>query len=112
MRNAKRTGLMIILVIAFIPKITVNATDKQTVETSGTIGFNGIYEPIGTPEPKPPGSVGKQPLIESAKPDGKLPKTNEIDQSWLIGLGACLIGYVFIQSKKNQTIKESRNFTK
>lgn len=83
------------------------AQEVQQVETNGTIGFTGVYEPIGTPDPTPPESILKPPITELAKPDGTLPQTNEIVDSWLIWLGVLLISVVYLlwRRQNNRTTK-------
>ena len=43
---------------------------KQT----GLLGFTGVYEPIGTPDPAPPETIVRPPITEVAKPEGSLPQ--------------------------------------
>lgn len=95
-----------LIVVIFSSNIAV-AAEVQRVETTGTIGFTGIYEPIGTPDPKPPESIVRPPITDVAKPDGRLPQTNVIGDPMLIWLGVLLISTVFFLGKrqKNQTTK-------
>jgi LPXTG-motif cell wall-anchored protein len=80
----------------------VNAAEVQQVETNGTIGFTGVYEPIGTPDPAPPETIVRPPITEVAKPDGTLPQTNEIGHSWHAWLGVFLISFVFLLWKQKR----------
>ncbi len=48
---------MVAIAIFIFPFTMVSATEVQQVETTGTIGFTGVYEPIGTPDPTPPESI-------------------------------------------------------
>lgn len=82
----------------------VNAAEVQQVETNGTIGFTGVYEPIGTPDPAPPETIVRPPITEVAKPDGTLPQTNEIGYSWHAWLGVFLISFVFLLWKQKEII--------
>lgn len=107
----KLNGLIIFtLIMTIFISSTVIAEEVRSVETNGSIGFTGVYEPIGIPDPPPSGSIDKPPIIQIAKPDGLLPQTNEIGHSWLIWLGVLLISFVFIlwkrQRKQNKTIKQ------
>lgn len=80
----------------------VNAAEVQQVETNGTIGFTGVYEPIGTPDPAPPETIVRPPITEVAKPDGRLPQTNEIGHSWHAWLGVFLISFFFLLWKQKR----------
>ena len=85
---------------------TVTAVEVPQVETNGTIGFTGVYEPIGTPDPTPPESIVKPPITEVAKPGGTLPKTNEAVASWLKWLGVLLLSFAFhLWKQKNKQIQ-------
>ncbi len=89
-----------------LPIESVDAKEVQQVETSGAIGFTGIYEPIGTPDPQPPGSIVRPPIADVAKPSGTLPKTNEREHPRLIRLGVLLIGISFLLwERKNKPIQ-------
>ena len=90
-----------LIIAAFSSNIAV-AQEVQQVETNGTIGFTGVYEPIGTPDPTPPESIVRPPIIEVAKPGGTLPQTNESVHSWLIWLGGLLISFAFLLWKRNR----------
>jgi LPXTG-motif cell wall-anchored protein len=109
MRNKKTRKiewLVVTLFFILFPFTTTTATQVQQVETNGSIGFTGVYEPIGSPDPSPPESAIRPPITEIAKPGGQLPQTNDRDQFWLIWLGAVTIGFVFIlwnRKKKQQT---------
>lgn len=68
-----------------------------SIETNGSIGFTGVYEPIGTPEePSPPAGV--------ARPPGQsLPQTNTGQNQilLLIGLAVLLFTAVLWRQKTN-----------
>ncbi|MEC5317145.1 LPXTG cell wall anchor domain-containing protein [Enterococcus casseliflavus] len=103
----KRKGWLIVaLLLTFLPFTLVTATEVQQVETTGTIGFTGFYEPIGTPDPPPPGSEGEPPITDIAKPGGSLPQTNVVSQTWLIWLGISVISLVFLLWQKNKNQKK------
>lgn len=87
--------IFIILMIGLLPFNVVHGSEVQQIETAGTIGFTGVYKPIGTPDPKPPESIVRPPITAIAKP-GILPQTNEGQNSRLIWLGILLISLVFI----------------
>ena len=94
-----------LIVTAFLSS-TVVAQDVQRVETNGTIGFTGVYEPIGTPDPTPPESIVRPPITEVAKPGGTLPQTNDNGSSRLLWLGTLSISFVFLLWKrKNKQIQ-------
>ncbi|MFR0814132.1 MAG: LPXTG cell wall anchor domain-containing protein [Enterococcus casseliflavus] len=108
MKRFKTCWLLFDLLIAILTIDSVCATEVRQVETSGTIGFTGIYEPIGTPEPQPPGSTVQPPIVDAAKPGGTLPKTNEGEHPRLIRLGILLIGISFLLWKrKNKAVQNS-----
>lgn len=100
-KNRKGWLVAILMIVVFSFNIAV-AQEVQEVETKGTIGFTGVYEPIGTPDPTPPESIVKPPINEVAKPGGTLPQTNEIVNLWLIWLGGLLISFVFLLWKRKR----------
>ena len=82
------------------------AKQVQQFETNGTIGFTGVYEPIGTPDPTPPESIVRPPITEVAKPGGVLPQTNETTSYWALRLGIAILSFVFLLWKrKNKQIQ-------
>ncbi len=87
----KTVGQIIVLcflIIAMQFPLLVYGTQVQSVESEGSIGFTGAYEPIGPPDPPP--STSPQ------KPDGTLPKTNMIDSSLGLWIGSFLVGSVLL----------------
>ncbi|TPR55095.1 LPXTG cell wall anchor domain-containing protein [Enterococcus sp. OL5] len=97
----KRWAIATLMITVFSSNIAV-AQEVQQVETNGYIGFTGVYEPIGTPDPTPPESIVRPPITEVAKPGGTLPQTNESVNSWLIWLGGLLISFVFLLWKRKR----------
>lgn len=98
-------GILIVLQFS----TSVNGSLVQSVETEGSIGFTGVYEPIGTPDPKPPATG-------ITKPGGSLPQTSSETNSWLMWLGLVLVSFVFYLRRRNlkqntNVKKESRNYT-
>lgn len=87
-------GAICVLLVLQIPT-NAGATAVQSVETEGSIGFTGVYEPIGTPDPKPPATG-------TTKPGGSLPQTNSETQSWLMWFGLLLVGFVFYKRRQNK----------
>lgn len=87
------------LLIVFYPITFGAASEVQQVETDGTVGFVGVYEPIGEPDP-PPGNVLRPPITENPKPDGSLPKTNEVRQSGALWIGIFFVSLVCIIWRK------------
>lgn len=85
----------------------VYGTEAQNVETQGSIGFTGVYEPIGTPDPEPPESIERPPIKDIAKPGGSLPQTNTTSSKWLVWLGISIISIVSLswKRKKQRNIK-------
>ena len=82
------------------------AQEVQQVETNGTIGFTGVYKPIGTPDPTPPETIVRPPITEVAKPGGLLPQTNETTSYGAVWLGIAILSFVFLLWKrKNKQIQ-------
>ncbi|OTO77358.1 hypothetical protein A5865_001234 [Enterococcus sp. 12E11_DIV0728] len=90
-----------LLIAVFSSNIAV-AKEVQQVETNGTVGFTGVYEPIGTPDPTPPESIVRPPITEVANPDGTLPQTNDNGSSMLLWLGMLIISFVFLLWKRKK----------
>ncbi|AZP91969.1 LPXTG cell wall anchor domain-containing protein [Enterococcus mundtii] len=105
-RKNTRWLLIALLILSFLTKPT-HAQEIQQVETNGSIGFTGVYEPIGSPDPLPPETIVKPPLSEVAKPGGLLPQTNEASSFWPVWLGMLLLSFVFLlwKRKNKQTQK-------
>lgn len=76
------------LIIAIQFPLQVYGTQVQSVESEGSIGFTGTYEPIGPPDPPP--STSPQ------KPGDTLPKTNMIGSSLGLWIGSFLVGGVLL----------------
>ncbi|WP_429947965.1 LPXTG cell wall anchor domain-containing protein [Enterococcus sp. DIV1297f] len=55
----------------------------QSVESEGSVGFTGAYEPIGPPDPPP--STSPQ------RPGGSLPQTNMIEGAFVGWIGILLV---------------------
>ncbi|MBO1300512.1 MULTISPECIES: LPXTG cell wall anchor domain-containing protein [unclassified Enterococcus] len=100
MKHKKRYILsMSMLLIQVYAPLVVYGTEARSVETEGAIGFTGVYETPGTPEPAPEVEVKPifpkeiaQPLSELRKSKhNKLPKTNESLMSTWKMLGILLI---------------------
>jgi LPXTG-motif cell wall-anchored protein len=106
----KRMWLVLsVFLIALFPYYSLNevdATEVSQVETKGNIGFSGVYEPIGNPDPPPPENIKKPPITEIAKPGGSLPQTNEGSNVLFTWAGVSLLVFVFIlwKRKKQQEI--------
>lgn len=107
---------LIVFIVQFsiLPFNNAYAKEVRSVETEGKIGFTGVYEPIGTPDPAPPENIVKSPTNEQSKPSGLLPKTNDSHSSFFKGLGLIMISMAIIiwnKKRKNQISKcESRNY--
>lgn len=104
MKKGIQLSLLVLLVAHFFISFEQGyASEIQNVETKGNIGFTGVYEPIGTPDPIPPESIVRPPIAEVAKPGQSLPQTNTVKQDWLMWLGALLISLIFlIRKRKNK----------
>ena len=109
MRKKKRNWLFILMLVVFSPFTIGDATEVRQVETIGEIGFTGVYEPIGTPDPIPPGSIVRPPITDVAKPEGLFPQTNDTGSSWFFWAGMFIISIVFLlwKQKKNYTKKQT-----
>ncbi|MGM0294552.1 LPXTG cell wall anchor domain-containing protein [Enterococcus sp. AZ062] len=79
---------LLALIIALQFPLHVYGTQVQSVESEGSIGFSGTYDPIGAPDPPP--STSPQ------KPGGTLPKTNMIGSSLGLWIGSFLVGGVLL----------------
>jgi LPXTG-motif cell wall-anchored protein len=101
LKNVRVFGLLCLLFALCLP-ISAQATQVQSAETKGTVGFTGVYEPIGTPDPKPPELIVKPPATGTLKPGGSLPQTNSETHSWLMWLGLLLVGFVFYMRKRTK----------
>ncbi|MGG5311107.1 LPXTG cell wall anchor domain-containing protein [Enterococcus sp. DIV1304_2] len=121
MKHKKRYILsMGMLLIQVYAPLVIYGTEVRSVETEGTIGFTGVYELPGTPEPAPevevkpifPKEIAQPHSEVSAREHNKLPQTNESQMSTWKMLGILLIvvtlGFWFWTHKKEKTIKESR----
>ena len=105
-----RKGWLIVPLISVVFSSSVAiAQDVRQVETNGTIGFTGVYEPIGTPDPAPPETIVRPPITEVAKPEGSLPQTNTVTNHWLIYLGITLLSFVFFIWKRNKKEQTNEN---
>ncbi|MEI1233285.1 LPXTG cell wall anchor domain-containing protein [Enterococcus mundtii] len=110
MTKKKITWIIAALMIAVCSSSIAVAQEVQRVETNGTIGFTGVYEPIGRPDPTPSEIIVRPPITEVAKSDGVLPQTSEIVHSWLTWIGILVISVVFLawrrQNKQNTKLKQ------
>ncbi|MGL9769084.1 LPXTG cell wall anchor domain-containing protein [Enterococcus sp. DIV0806c] len=87
----KTVGQMIalfVLIIAIQFPLQVYGTQVQSVESEGSIGFTGTYEPIGPPDPPP--STSPQ------KPGGTLPQTNTTGSPLGLYVGSFLVASVLL----------------
>ena len=102
MKKKRKQWVIAAIVLFFLPFNLGEASEVQQVETAGSIGFTGVYEPIRTPEPTPP-------ITEVTKPDGQLPQTNDVSHPWLIWLGLFIVSLVFYSwGRKNNKIQSIR----
>lgn len=93
--------LLLVLVVGGIIPSKGYAREVQNVETEGSIGFTGVYNPIGTPEPNPPDTIARPP---SNRPNDRLPQTNDQSQYWLtlLGIGLLVLMILIIFCRKRQ----------
>ncbi|MCW6016483.1 LPXTG cell wall anchor domain-containing protein [Serratia marcescens] len=107
-----------LLIQAYAPLI-VYSTEVRSVESEGEIGFTGVYETPGTPEPAPEVEVKPilpkeiaQPPSELRKSEHKrLPQTNESQMiTWkMLGIMIIVVTLNFwFWNHKKKTNKESR----
>lgn len=84
---------------------TAYSQQVQSVETESSIGFTGVYEPIGTPDPAPPENIAKPPNGGGTSPGGSLPQTNEQTSTWVswLGLSMIVLFVVLWKRKKKET---------
>ncbi|MFS0934716.1 LPXTG cell wall anchor domain-containing protein [Enterococcus casseliflavus] len=103
MKKKRKQWRVVAIILFLLPFNLATASEVHQVETAGTIGFTGVYEPIGTPDPVPP-------ITEVTKPDGQLPQTNEQSHPWLHWLGLIIVSLVFYRGrqKKNEKNKPIR----
>lgn len=85
---------------------TAYSQQVRSVETESSIGFTGVYEPIGTPDPAPPENIAKPPSGGGTSPGGSLPQTNEQTSTWLSWLGLSMIVlFVVFWKRKRKAIQ-------
>ncbi|MEB5953168.1 LPXTG cell wall anchor domain-containing protein [Enterococcus innesii] len=102
--------IIMTLVMAFFSTSSAFSDEIQRVETNGKIGFTGVYEPIGTPDPTPPESIVKPSITEETNTNGTLPQTNDNESSWFLWLGILIISFVFLLWKReNKQIQNYNN---
>lgn len=115
MKHLKRCILSIgIVLIQVYAPLVVHGTEVHSVETEGTIGFTGVYETPGIPEPAPevevkpsfPKEIVQSPSEVRKSEHKKLPQTNESQMSaWKI-LGILIIvvilGFWFWKKQKEK----------
>ncbi|WP_301357575.1 cell wall protein, partial [Enterococcus spodopteracolus] len=86
MKHTKKYILIIgMLLIQVYAPLVVYGTEVRSVETEGKIGFTGVYETPGTPEPAPevevkpifPKEIAQTPSEVTKSEHNKLPQTNE-----------------------------------
>ncbi|MGG5305755.1 hypothetical protein IGJ83_000372 [Enterococcus pernyi] len=121
MKHKKRYILIIgMLLIQVYAPLVVYGTEVRSVETEGKIGFTGVYETPGTPDPAPevevkpsfPKEIAQSPSEVTKSEQKRLPQTNESQKRiWSIFgllLVITILGFWFWRHKKKKTIKESR----
>lgn len=121
MKHKKRYILSIgILLIQVYAPLVVYGTEVRSVETEGTIGFTGVYETPGSPEPAPkvevkpsfPKEIAQSPLEVRKSEHKRLPQTNENHMNILKMLGLLItvvtLSFWFWKKQKEKINKESR----
>lgn len=97
--------LLCILAVLFTLQIplSVYGTQVQSVDSEGSVGFTGTYNPIGPPDPPP--STSPQ------RPGGSFPKTNTTEGSLGVWGGSLLVVGVLlgVGDKRNKHHKKSSN---
>ncbi|MHA6059353.1 LPXTG cell wall anchor domain-containing protein [Enterococcus mundtii] len=107
MRKKNHGFCIIVFIVLFslLPYGNTYAREVRSIETEGNIGFTGVYEPIGTPDPIPPENIVKSPTNDPQKSDGLLPKTNDTDNLWLKWAGIFIISItILLWNKKKYQI--------
>jgi len=121
MKHKKRYILSIgILLIQVYAPLVVYGTEVRSVETEGTIGFTGVYETPGSPEPAPkvevkpsfPKEIAQSPLEVRKSEHKRLLQTNENHMNILKMLGLLItvvtLSFWFWKKQKEKINKESR----
>ncbi|OTP19944.1 LPXTG cell wall anchor domain-containing protein [Enterococcus mundtii] len=121
MKHKKKYILsMSMLLIQVYAPLVVYGTEVRSVESEGEIGFTGVYETPGTPEPAPkvevkpifPKEIAQPPSEMRKSQHKRLPQTNERQMSILKMLGIMIIvvtlSFWFWNHKKKKANKESR----
>lgn len=121
MKHKKRYILsIVVLLIQVYAPLVVYGTEVRSVETEGTIGFTGVYETPGLPEPAPevevktifPKEIAQSPLEVRKSRHKRLPQTNESQMGTWKMLGILIIVvtlfFWFWRHKKKKQLKESR----
>lgn len=105
-KNSYVLFLLLVLVLGGMIPSKGYAKEVQKVKTEGTIGFTGVYDPIGTPEPSPPDTIARPPSNGQNKPNGRLPQTNDQSRHWLtllgIGFLVLIILIIFRRAKQEE----------
>ena len=101
----RRWFLLLVLAWGLLIPSQGHAAQVQAVETEGSIGFTGVYDPIGSPEPSPPDTIARPP---SNRPS-RLPQTNDHPQHWLQWLGGVLLLWVLLLVKRRKNQEEEPN---
>ena len=99
MKKKLKGWFITVLMITVFSSNRAIAQEVQQVETNGSIGFTGVYEPIGTPDPTPPETIVRPPITEVAKPGGLLPQTNDTTSYWALCLGLAILIFFFLLFK-------------
>lgn len=115
MKHLKKCILSIgIVLIQVYAPLIVYGTEVRSVETEGTIGFTGVYETPGIPEPAPeveikpvfPKEIAQPPSEVRKREHKRLPQTNESQMSAWKMLGILIIvvtlGFWFWKKQKGK----------
>lgn len=109
MKKKLKCWLVAVLMITVFSSNRAVAQEVQQVETKGTIGFTGVYEPVGTPDPVPPETIVRPPITELAKHGGLLPQTNETTSYWALWLGIAILSFVFLWGNRKNNQIQNKN---
>lgn len=113
--NRKKNYILLISMLLFQVFVIseVYSREVSSFETEGSIGFTGVYIPIGLPDPPPDPTIDEPNApIRIARPDPDIsnnhrnfPKTNANKSHLLFFLGLLLLFILWLYKKKESKRK-------